>query len=324
MEGTESSCFVVSEITERKILRDIEENNFNSLIEEMGLFDKEAISKQYLDKTEVADLKGEALYNLGMALSHDKKATKEQRELIKQYHIEQNLEKAISCFYQSLKCGYGEAANKLFTFFYHQNSEFKDYGKAFQIAQVGIELFNANSYFNMGRMFYEGNGVQQDYRKAREYFEVSFDENPKHGGYELGVIYERALGVKKDTEKALDYFSIAAECDDKYSLFKLGVIYSGFYKYKYQDVEKNPVIATECLNKYLRKSAPDKRTNALIRLGEIGCESKKQKDKTAGLRKLIRVARKGNDEAKEYLREQTAFGELQTEQKPIDVASFIA
>ncbi len=308
MDETQSASFVLQTEKERKIKKDIEYNNFNKVLTSLGLFNEKFAKKLLPDYDELADMKGKAFCSLGNILLQDQHTTEVEQSLIKTYHIEKDVDKAILCFTNALRLGYGDAANKLFSIYYSGAEGKTNYEKAWQFCNIGVELFDIKSYFNKGLMLYKGRGVKQDYALARRCFEISFIEDGKLGGYELGMMYEQALGVQEDDEKAFNYFHSAAECGDGYAFFKLGAIFSGFYGDKYKTIQKRPTMAIECFNEYLKTCSPKKRVNAITSIGKIKCGSNQIKEKADGIRKLVRASRLGDKYASDFLTTKTTFG----------------
>ncbi len=318
MEDTNDASFIVQEEKERKIKKDIECNNFTSLITTLNLFDENSENNLLLDDDEISQMKGHAYYSLGSILLQDKHTNEDEKSIINAYNISKDVDKAILCFAKALTLGYSDAANKLFKIYYFDDDGKKDYEKAWQFCNIGVELFNTRSYFNKGIMLYEGLGVKKNYQLARKCFEISFMEDGKLGGYELGMMYEKALGVAENDEKAFEYFYGAAECGDKHACFKLGAILSGFYVDKYQTIEKRPDVAIECFNEYLKKCAPQKRINAVTSIGKIKFRSTEKKERADGVRKLVRSARNGDKVARDFLTKKTAYGSPKESVKTFD------
>lgn len=320
MEGTEESVLIFNEQQKRVVQKLVEDNDFNKLIRALGLFNDEEVQVMLLDKNEIADLQGAALYSLGKILTRSKKMNAKEKEIADKFDIQKNIQKAIYCYTKSLMCGYGPAANKLFNIYYNSKDGFQDYEKAIQMAQIGVELFNTASYYNMGKLYYEGKAVKRNCNVARKYFEISFMENGKLGGYELGMIYERGWGVGANQSTAFDCFYSAAECGDILATFKIGAILSGFYEDKYTAVRPKPKEAISFFEEYLKHCSPNKRTNAVTSIGKIEHKSENIRERADGIKKLVREAKKGDEFAMSYLTEQTSYGKELSMPKTIDLS----
>ena len=317
MEGTESAALVVSSANEKALKQSINNNDFNKAIVLLGLFNDKIIKDLDIEENYITEFKGKMLHSLAKMLMPNQVLNEEEQKLAENFHIEKDLEKAKNCYYDSLMCGYAKSAHKLFSIYYNA----QDYTKAYQMAAVGVNLFDIKSNYNVGKLFYEGKGVKKNYQTARQFFEISFTESGKLGGYELGMMYERGWSVSVNQSKAMEYFISAAECGDNLANLKMGAILSGFYKDKYMEIQKRPKEAAEYYNEYLRKCKPHKRTNALTSLGKLLSKSNKPEEKTDGIKKLVREAKRGDEYAIDYLQHSTSYGKVDDAPKSFDLSA---
>ncbi len=316
MEKNLESSYIVATEQQRVVRECIENDDFEKAIKVLNIYNEEEIKKLFLDRNEIKELQGAAYYTLANILAQDYKLTPKEAKIQQTFKIETDIEKAKICYRKSLKCGYGDSANKLFQIYYKENN----FAKAHQIAEIGVDLGDVKSYYNMGKLFYEGKGTKQNYRQARQFFEVSFNENGRYGGYQLGIMYELGLDVSVNQSKALEYFYGAAECGDALACFKMGGILSGFYDGKYTCIKKNPQAAIEYYTFYLTHCNASKRTNALRSIAMIEAKSKNVKDRNNGQRKLLRLAKRGDQPSNDALAEQTPYGKLEKESRPVDLS----
>ncbi len=63
----------------------------------------------------------------------------------------------------------------------------------------------------LGRLYLRGNGVEKDYKKARQWFESGLEYKNYNCSMELSYLYFYGLGVEKDLKKALALVEQAGE-----------------------------------------------------------------------------------------------------------------
>lgn len=302
--------------TKKQISKAIKTGNYEEILRICDIYG--ASDYENLDE----ELQGKAYFSLAQIFSHNKRTNNLEQEIIDYFDIKKDINAAIVCYWKSATLKNEKALGRLFNIYFFPEEGVQDYEKAMQVANYGITNFNdAYCYFKLGTMYYQGFGVKKNYVKARELFEKSAEQLPNLGGYELGVMYENGSGgVEVDYEKAFYYYLDAADFGDELAAFKCGAIYSGFYgKTKFADVEPSPYLAKAYFNDYLTKSKEHRRDHATFAVGRMEFENGEQKERVDGIKKIIRTAKRGEKDAKKYLKENTEFGDI-TEEKPVDLS----
>lgn len=306
----------LNEETKKQIEEAIETGNYEKILKICDIYG--ASDYENLD----AELQGKAYFSLAQIFSHNKRTNDLEQNIIDYFDIKKDINAAVICYWKAATLGNKNAIGRLFNIYFYPEEGKQDYGKAIQVANYGIKNFDdIYCYFKLGTLYYQGIGVKKSYVKAREYFEKSAEKMPNLGGYELGVMYENGSGgVNVDYDKSFYYYLEAADYGDELASFKCGAIYSGYYgKTKFADIEPNPDLAKTYFNDYLRKSKEFRRNQALFAVGQIEYEAEDQKKKIDGIKKIIRTAKRGQKDAKKYLKENTEFGDI-TEEKPVDLS----
>ena len=87
----------------------------------------------------------------------------------------------------------------------------KDYEKAVQYYEEGINEGDKYSAANLAKMYCDGVGVEVDYEKALEYYMLALVRGDDLAFAAIGHMYEYGDGVKKDLKKAISYYQQGAE-----------------------------------------------------------------------------------------------------------------
>ncbi|MBR1925695.1 MAG: sel1 repeat family protein [Clostridia bacterium] len=301
--------------TKKDIDFDIKKNEIQSLIEQDKF--EEVIEKLEDNEIDFETLskedKGEAYYSLGKILSHDKKNSDYEKSIIDDYQIEKDLKKAVICYWHALNYDNTNTPRKLFSIYMSDDYGFKDEDMAFKICVYGINIKDPKSYFNLGKLYYHGfyrkEGYEfyyvQDRNEAKKLFEESVQINPRWGGYELGCMYEHGeCGCPTNYKKAFNYYRDAADYGDKLAMFKVACIYgTKDEKQNFQNVQFNKDLSIKYFENHLKQVKSDKRSHSITSIGVLKYENaESQKEKIDGIKNIIRGAKKGNDWAQRYLK----------------------
>ena len=136
--------------------------------------------------------------------------------------VEQNLEKAVTCYKRALAHGSMEAADALGTMAVLGEGMPADEKAAFTYFRTAVKGGYIASLYKLGDCYYYGRGTAQDFGRARDLFEKAWDNGDKAAAVRMGTIYLSGLGVEQDSRKAVDWFTQSAESGDPDGIFYLG------------------------------------------------------------------------------------------------------
>ncbi|MBR1925694.1 MAG: sel1 repeat family protein [Clostridia bacterium] len=282
----------------------IEENKFEELAELLRIHD-------ITDFESISDEdKGKAYYSLGQILSNNNTNDKEKR-IIYNFKIKKNLEKAVMCYWKAVDCGNILSSRRLFRIHTNEHESFVDYKKAELACQCGVKAGDILCRYYLGELYYQNKcGYKQNIKfykeTAKKLFEVSVEENPTWGGYELGRIYEYGeCGCPIDLEKSFYYYLNAADCGERLAMLRIARIYGSKDLSQKFGVEFDKESSIYYFNEYLKIARPEKMDDARTNVGMLKHEyGTTNKEKSEGIKKVFRSAKKGNELAKQYLEQQ--------------------
>lgn len=136
--------------------------------------------------------------------------------------VEQDLEKAVTCYKRALAHGSMEAADALGTMAVLGEGMPADEKAAFTYFRTAVKGGYIASLYKLGDCYYYGRGTAQDFGRARDLFEKAWDNGDKAAAVRMGTIYLSGLGVEQDSRKAVDWFTQSAESGDPDGIFYLG------------------------------------------------------------------------------------------------------
>ena len=114
----------------------------------------------------------------------------------------------IKLFYEATK-QYKYSVNGLGYMYKNGKGVIKDYIKAKELYEQGIEKGCHTSINNLGIMYHNGEGVTQDYNKAKELYELAIKKGGGHAYIYLGILYHNGKGVTQDYNKAKELYEMA-------------------------------------------------------------------------------------------------------------------
>ena len=136
--------------------------------------------------------------------------------------VEQDLEKAVTCYKRALAHGSMEAADALGTMAVLGEGMPADEKAAFTYFRTAVKGGYIASLYKLGDCYYYGRGTAQDFGRARDLFEKAWGNGDKAAAVRMGTIYLSGLGVEQDSRKAVDWFTQSAESGDPDGIFYLG------------------------------------------------------------------------------------------------------
>lgn len=113
----------------------------------------------------------------------------------------------------------------------------KDYHKAKECYEIGVEDFDSLAIYKLGTFYQEGYGVEVDYTKARKLYIEAADLGESSAMVALGRMYELGLGVDVNYIKAKRWYNEAIDFDDDEAMIYLSKLYEEG-KGCHQNIEK--------------------------------------------------------------------------------------
>lgn len=267
---------------------------------------------KYVEEENDEKTKARLFFILGQGFYGGHVSNEKEQELIEGLNLTPSMENAISCFKSGIKYNSLPCINKLFKIYFYARNGMQNFEKAFELAKLGAKLNDPVLTFRLGTMLFGGKGCEKDVKEAYKCFEQSFKHNAAWGAYELGTQCEFGIMCDVDEKKAFTYFLLGAHAGDKLSIFKCAAIFAGYYKNKFLFVEPNINISIQYYKKYLKKERIRK-YKSLEGLGVLLYENKTGKQKIEGLKKIVKAAKGNEQSAIDYLKQKTAYGDVNEE-----------
>ena len=267
---------------------------------------------QHIEEEDVEKAKARLFFLLGQGFYDGSIGNPKEQELIDHLQLNQNIDDAISCFESGVKYNSLPCINKLFKLYFYAKNGMQNFEKAFKLAKLGAELNDPLLTFRFGTMLFGGKGCEKNIKKAYECFEKSFQYDAAWGAYELGTQSEYGIMCDVDEKKAFTYYLLGANAGDKLSIFKCAAIFSGYFKNKFLFVEPDIDTSIKYYEKYL-KVEHIRNSKSLKNLGALLYEHKTGKQKTDGIKKIVKAAKRNEESAINYLKYKTEFGDIQEE-----------
>lgn len=110
--------------------------------------------------------------------------------------VEQDLEKAVTCYKRALAHGSMEAADALGTMAVLGEGMPADEKAAFTYFRTAVKGGYIASLYKLGDCYYYGRGTAQDFGRARDLFEKAWGNGDKAAAVRMGTIYLSGLGVE--------------------------------------------------------------------------------------------------------------------------------
>lgn len=221
---------------------------------------------------EIVDYKKAKFYNEKLAKQNDNEA---YNNLAWLYHtgngVEKDLDKAAEYYNKSGLLGNSDGYYSAAWVYY--DSEKKDYKKAFEYLQKGVEVDNLQCLNLLGIFYEKGYAVEKDMNKAISYYKRAAQYNA-YAANNLGKYYRK----QKEYEKALKYLNHAKEKGNTNAMIELGIMYE-----EGTGVKKD---INEAINNYTNAYQIVKDVNAAYNLGLIYQYGK------GGVKKDFKLAKK--------------------------------
>ncbi len=203
------------------------------------------------------------------------------------YGVEKNYLEALNWYKASALNGNSSAQVNL-AFMYREGlGNDKNYQEALNWYRKASENGNINGQVNLGRMYLEGLGTEKNFNLAFKLFERGAKNNNKQGKTYLAYMYQYGLGSEKDETFAKELYEEVVK-----SGLNLAQYFYGKFLIEGEQKDYEQGI------KFLKKSAKQKNTDAMLYLANIYIEGKiKEKSFVKGKKWLENAANEGASQA---------------------------
>ena len=183
--------------------------------------------------------------------------------------VEQDWEKAITCYKKALSHGSMEAADALGTMAVLGEGMPVDEKAAFAYFRTAVKGQYTASLSKLGDCYYFGRGTEQDFGRARDLFEKAWYNGDRVAAVRMGTIYLSGLGVEPDAQRAVKWFTRAATAGDPD-----GCLYLAECAWYGKGM---PVNKKKAISLYV-EAAESGQEQAMTRLGQIALDEDRAKE----------------------------------------------